>query len=149
MDGMDPMDYPEIGDWARKLGEGVDSVDFLTRHGRLSHWLVVAHVLWPEFVEVDGCVLWSRVYEPANLREWQARLPGRPAAVERTLNQLMLWQVIDCRDTPEDNAALAALAAVIARSWRAALAERFPDKRFDVEAVATEDGPVVTFSTRR
>ena len=144
---MDPMDYPEIGDWARELGGDVDSVDFLTHHAPLSHWLAITHVLWPDFTEADGCVLWSRAYEPENLREWQAELPGQPSVIERTLNQLKLWQVVPSDETPQDDAALTELADVIARTWRAALAERFPDRLFDVEVLSTEDGPIVTFAT--
>lgn len=143
------MDYPEIGDWARDLGGDVDSVDFLTHHAPLSHWLAIAHVLWPQFIEAEGCVLWSRVYDPDNLRVWQDRLPGRPTDVERTLNQFKLWQIIPSDETPQDDSALTDLADVIARTWQAALAARFPDGRFDVEVLATEDGPIVTFATRR
>ncbi|MEC3995378.1 hypothetical protein VSR01_18290 [Actinacidiphila sp. DG2A-62] len=41
------------------------------------------------------------------------------------------------------------MAGVIARTWRAALADRYPGRRFDVDVLTTEDGPIVTFSTRR
>ncbi|WP_329133667.1 hypothetical protein OG552_16620 [Streptomyces sp. NBC_01476] len=146
---MDPMDYPEIAAWARELGEDVDSVDFLAHHTPLSHWLAIGHVMWPRFVEADGCVLWSRVHDPDNFRSWQDRLPDRPADIERTLNQLKLWQVIESGETPSDDAALKDVAEVIARTWRAALADCYPDRRFDVDILTTEDGPIVTFSTRR
>ncbi|MEC3995377.1 hypothetical protein VSR01_18285 [Actinacidiphila sp. DG2A-62] len=65
---MDPMEYPEIEDWAGKLG--VDAVDFLAHHAPQSHWLAMSHVVWPRFIEVNDCVPWSRVYDPDNIRSW-------------------------------------------------------------------------------
>ena len=145
---MDPMDHPAIACWAAQLGGGLDSVDYLAQHAPLPHWLGIAHLMWPRFVEAGGCVLWSRAYDPDNLRAWQERLPDRPSDIERTLNQLKLWQIVPSDETPADEAALAGLADVIARTWRAALAERFPGRPFDVEVLSTEDGPIVTFATR-
>ncbi|WP_269854292.1 hypothetical protein [Streptomyces sp. RPT161] len=146
---MKPEDYPEIRSWVEGVRGDVDSIDFLTQHSSLAVWLAAAQVFWPDFKEVGGCVLWSRVYNENNFETWREHLNGDLGRIEATLNQLKLWQVIDCEDTAEDNRALQGVAEALSRCWSAALMNSFPDKRFDVRVVNTDDGPIVTFSTLR
>ncbi|MDI3423555.1 hypothetical protein [Streptomyces luteolus] len=142
---MDPAAYPEVKSWIEEHSGSLDSVDFLTRNASLGTWLAIYHVIWPDFVEVEGCVLWRRSYEVSNFREWFRRFEGDVPAVEATLNRLILGDIIENDDLPEDRAVLMELAEMTAKSWGIALRESFPSKSFEVGCANTEDGPVVWF----
>jgi hypothetical protein len=130
-------------------GNDADYLDLLSLHVGFDEWAAFARVFMPRFVEVSGCVLWDRVYEPANFRTWQEQLKGDATSIEAMLNQFRLWLHIDIPEDPESEAGALALAEDIAVSWHRSLTDAFPDRTFDVAATNSEDGPVVSFVTVR
>ncbi|SED18850.1 hypothetical protein SAMN05216489_02757 [Streptomyces sp. 3213] len=146
---MDPQSIPAVREWTAAVGGGTDYLDYLSQEVGLGEWAAFSRVFMPRFVEVDGCVLWDRVYEPANFRTWQEQLRGDATSVEATLNQFRLWLHIDIPEDPESEAGALALAEDIAASWRRSLADAFPDRAFEVAATDSEDGPIVSFVTVR
>ncbi|MCX4826297.1 hypothetical protein OG883_42390 [Streptomyces sp. NBC_01142] len=144
---MDPMNDPQIKNWAEAAGAGLDYLDFLSQRVGLSEWIALSRVFLPEFVEVEGCVLWDRAYEPGNFRTWHDQLGGDATSIEAVLNQFRLWQHIDIGEDPESEANALALAQEIATVWRLSLQRTFPQRIFDVQANDTVDGPVVSFTS--
>ncbi|MET7615858.1 hypothetical protein [Streptomyces sp. NPDC005408] len=145
---MDPMKDPQIKRWTEASGVDVDYLDFLSQRVGLSEWIAMSRMFLPQFVEVEGCVLWDRAYDPDNFRTWRQALKGDVASIEATLNQFRLWLHIDIDEDPESEANAFSLAQEIATAWRAALGRQFPQRRFDVQATDTVDGPVVSFTSR-
>ncbi|MFE7118884.1 hypothetical protein ACFU99_26050 [Streptomyces sp. NPDC057654] len=143
---MDPEVHSEIRSWIGGYTGELDSVDFLMGNCTVGMWLAFAHLMNPEFVEVRGCVLWGRVYEPGNFEEWYARLDGDGRRVEDLLNRFVVGYAVDCGESAEDEEALKDIAQALAFSWGAALARKFPSRRFQVQVLATDDGPTVVFS---
>ncbi|MEV0278229.1 hypothetical protein AB0I22_17845 [Streptomyces sp. NPDC050610] len=143
---MDPKTHPEIKSWTDGYTGELDSVDFLMGNCTVGMWLAFAHLMNPEFVEVRGCVLWERVYEPRNFEEWYARLDGDVRRVEDLLNRFVVGYAVDCGESGEDEEALKDIAQVLAFSWESALARHFPSRSFQVQVLATDDGPTVVFS---
>ncbi|WP_437006707.1 hypothetical protein [Streptomyces sp. enrichment culture] len=141
----DPTELPSIKSWVDEWGGGVDYVDFVKFNGDLAVLAAFSRILWPRFVEVEGCVLWDRVYEESNFRLWYENLAGEIPRIEATLNQVRVWQIAESGD--EGQGALEFIAACIADSWRASLSASFPERNFDVRVAETEDGPIVTFSS--
>ncbi|SEC17576.1 hypothetical protein SAMN05216483_1208 [Streptomyces sp. 2131.1] len=43
-----------------------DYLDLLSRSAGPAEWIALSRVFLPRFVEVRGCVLWDRSYEPGN-----------------------------------------------------------------------------------
>ncbi|MFC9297194.1 hypothetical protein ACFTWH_01670 [Streptomyces sp. NPDC057011] len=127
-------------------GGGADYLDFLSQSLGLSEWIALSRVFLPRFVEVEGCVLWDRSYDPGNFRLWRDELNGDVASIEATLNQFRLWMCIDVDDDGESRSNALALAQEIATAWRLSLGQSFPQRNFDVQVAVTEDGPVVSFT---
>ncbi|MFD9219882.1 hypothetical protein ACFYXH_30915 [Streptomyces sp. NPDC002730] len=144
---MDPMKDPQIKRWTESAGVDLDYLDFLSQHVGLSEWIAVSRVFLPQFVEVEGCVLWDRSYDPDNFRMWHNVLKGDVVSIEATLNQFKLWQHIDIDEDAESEANAFALAQEIATSWRLSLGQAFPQRSFDVQATDTVDGPIVSFTS--
>lgn len=103
-------------------------------------------LFWPAFVSVRGCVLLRDRYEENNFDQWWNELSGRRGDIERVLNHLHLWDLFESRDEISDQM-LEELAEVLAKVWRCALAEQFPDRRFEVSVASGVDeyGPTLSF----
>lgn len=145
---MEPVQHSEIEAWAQSFGGNLDYLDFASYKLTLPDWVAVARLFRPRFVEISGCILWDRAYEPNNFQSWQSEVDGNPTAIETVLNRVRLWQLIEV-DGEEDEQAILALARDVEFFWRAALRENFPDKEFEVSIIDIGDGPEVGFVTRR
>ncbi|MFG2629371.1 hypothetical protein [Streptomyces sp. NPDC048473] len=145
---MDPMKDPLIKAWVEASGGDADYLDFLSQSAGPAEWIALSRVFLPRFVEVEGCVLWDRSYDPGNFRLWHNELNGDVASIEATLNQFRLWLYVDIDDDAESQANALALAQEIADAWRLSLERAFPQSVFDVQATDTVDGPVVSFTSR-
>ncbi|MET8724680.1 hypothetical protein [Streptomyces misionensis] len=146
---MDPLKVRDVREWAQAVGDDADYLDYLSQQAGLDEWAAFSRVFMPRFVEVEGCVLWDRVYEPDNFRTWHERLRGDATSIEAMLNRFRLALYIDIPEDPDSEAAAHALAEEIARSWHSCLHDAFPDRSFHVTATEAEDGPVVSFTTVR
>jgi hypothetical protein len=146
---MDPTSIPELREWTEAAGSTTDYLDYLGQHVGLGEWAAFTRVFMPQFVEVEGCVLWDRVYDPDNFRNWHEQLRGDIRAIESTLNQFRLWLYVDIPEDPASEAGALALAEQISVSWRRCLREAFPARTFEVTASNSEDGPFVSFVTAR
>ncbi|WP_424887551.1 barstar family protein [Streptomyces sp. XH2] len=142
---MHPDEYPEIKSWIDSYTGDLDAVDFLARHCTAGMWLALVHFMNPEFVEVRGCVLRKRSYAPGSFDDWYRQLNGDVRSIEAVLNRFVVGYAIDCGDTAEEEEALGDIARAVARSWEAALGRAFPQRRFDVRVLDTDDGPTVVF----
>jgi hypothetical protein len=102
---------------------------------------------WPDFIEVRGCVLLASRFDEANFESWWSRYADHPYAIERVLNEVHFYDLVD--DDFEDSQLpfLEHAATRLRDAWRAALAERFPGRRFTVEYDTEPDqyGPTVSF----
>ncbi|MEU5418964.1 hypothetical protein ACH4UT_31890 [Streptomyces sp. NPDC020799] len=143
---MDPAECSEIRSWVESFSGEVDYVDFLTKNSTVGEWLAMCHVLWPRFAVRRGCILWERAYDPDGFDAWYRHFEGDPRSIESMINRLVLGDVIDCSDSPENDAALKDIAETIGNVWRAALSTAYPERAFDVIVDDTADGPVVSFA---
>ncbi|MEU5642420.1 hypothetical protein [Streptomyces milbemycinicus] len=142
---MNPDEHPEIRSWIDSYTGDLDFVDFLTQNCSVGMWLAFSHLVCPKFVEVQGCILWERKYDPENFQTWHRHLDGNIYKIETIINRLVVGDIVQCDDTPEDLRALSDIARAVADCWKATLARAFPSSSFDVLVLDTEDGPTITF----
>lgn len=133
--------------WYGVTGGEADYLDFLSQSAGPAEWIALSRVFLPRFVEVRGCVLWDRSYEPGNFQLWYDELKGDTTSIEAKLNEFRLWMYVDFDDDPASRANALDLAREIARAWRLSLGDAFPGRAFDVRAAETVDGPVVRFTS--
>ena len=110
-----------------------------------------ATLFWPEFIEVEGCVLLREHYEAANFASWKDTLKGDRQQIEAMINHVHLCDLF-LNNNPLGGShprVLAYLGQTLARSWPHALQETFPEKHFVVDYDEDPDwnyyGPEITF----
>ena len=105
-----------------------------------------ATLLWPEWIEVEGCVVRRDVADVENVRRWLATEGGSVPRTEWALNHVHLYDEVE-GDEPQQllDQRLIDVAERLAAAWRASLAEAFPSRRFQVEIASPDEdyGPTI------
>lgn len=124
---------------------------WLTNVGRYDLAVAYASLFWPEFSEVDDCVLLGPGV-PESYGEWRARYPDNPGSIEAVLNHRHILDLF--LTTQEPSLELVRhLGTVLKEMWSAKLHRDFPDRQFVVsfpeEFDLEVDDPELTFYTKR
>jgi len=128
---------------------GVDWEAWLGSSGRFDHAVAYAGLFWPEFVEVDGCVLIGSSV-PETYAEWKARYPNDPRVIETVLNHRHLLDLFETDDNPSPEL-VRVLGRALSEMWTAKLHRDFPDLvvSFPEDFDLAFDNPDITFYTKR
>jgi hypothetical protein len=122
--------------------------DYLNAKGNFEMAVAFAKLFWPDFVEVEGHIFLSEMYEEAQFREWQKALQ-EVSRVEAVVNHLHIYDLFLNNDASAalELELLEYLAQVLLKCWAYALNEQFPDKYFEFTYASEpeEYGPVISF----
>lgn len=105
--------------------------------GRYDHLIAYAELLWPDFVEHDGCIL-SAGFGEENYQTFLQAQKGDKRATEALMNHRHVVDLIPGAyesGPTEDQARY--LGRLLREMWEAKLAREFPERRF---VVLFEDG---------
>ena len=120
---------PELQDWNN--GDGIDVQSWIECVGSFQKAIGYSTVFWPEFAEVEGCVVRAGV--PAeNVRRWLTQCDGNPSCAEATINHLHLdgLHYMGCEDISPERVAY--LGRILKEIYECKLKRDFPDKTFVV-----------------
>jgi hypothetical protein len=129
---FDPRSLPDFAEWAAWHSSEVDFPTYLEDHGGWELAVAFADLFWPEFVEVDGFVLRAHAYSSEKLAHWRRdpRLERRD--IELVINHLHLGDLfLNAPWHPAYEPLVPYFARILAGTWAAALAQRFPDRQFE------------------
>lgn len=147
---IDPLGLPAVSEWVGSLVPQPGWMSFLTHRVGLDATVVVARLIWPRFVEIDGCVIIDGLRTESEVRSWLGSTQGDIPRTEAILSTLRLWDVFP-NDSPSDveEAALSEVLHILETVWPKALSTEFPDRRFRVQVSDGDDGygPTVWFSS--
>ncbi len=120
--------------------------NYLTYRADLEMAVAFSKLFWPDFIEVDGCVLLAEHYSSANFQSWKERYAGEMHRIEAVINHAHVYDLFG--NSPADveypDELPRYLAEVLAACWRCSLQHAFPARAFVVE-VYEGYGPEVTF----
>ncbi|WP_242167922.1 MULTISPECIES: hypothetical protein [unclassified Pseudomonas] len=113
--------------------------------------LVFSTVLFPDFVVYESGVFLESGFTVEAFSSWMQSCNSDVVAVEKVLNHVHLYDVFAGCSDRVDEAVYEQLCNLIAQSWRMVLLSKFPEKKFCVQAIVSDQeyGPVVTFSQVR
>lgn len=109
--------------------------------------LIFCKLLFPDFVVFEDSVILEMKFDEPAFRVWLDHFSGDKSGVEKVLNHTHLYDVFSGSGSSVDDVVYEQLSNVLAMSWRMVLKERFPGRRFHVEAINSDQeyGPVVMF----
>lgn len=103
-------------------------------------------LFWPDFVEIDGCIILGHNYSVEGFARWLKHYHGDKAKVEAMVNHVHILDLFP--SSPKEDEHKEELHEFLARaftlSWKAALRAAFPGKRF-VFTLTHGYGPEVSF----
>ena len=105
-----------------------------------------AKMFWPDFIEIDGCVILQSNYSAEAFAEWMERYDGDGRAVESMLNHVHISDLFlnSPRDVTYSEALLEFLAHALMFGWKQALQDKYPDKHF-IFTLRHGYGPEISF----
>lgn len=123
---------PSVLYWIKRRGTYVDLIGY-------------AELLWPDFHEIDGCVLcWN--LDQVEMRTRMREAGGVSEAVEMSVNQIFLGELLWNDSVVATPAQIDYLERLIRDVWGAKLAKDFPDRQFAFHrSDQPHVGPCLTF----
>lgn len=138
---IQPEKLPAFVEWRDSFVAAPDALDYVGQNLSVTDVALVANLMFPPLVEMNGCVLLKDRYAPENFELWWQQLDRVPSAVESIINQCNLWDIFDPKDEAEE-AALNELATLMAATWKSHAERTYPHRKFITE-VADTYGPGV------
>lgn len=129
------LDLTQFRSYESWMTEGPrDFHDFLNINANLELAAAFAKLFWPEFIEVQGCILLREKYSPDNFTDWWQHFDGSRTGVEGIINHVHIYDLFLNNKSGSHEFAIAAfLGHVLRRCWKYALQESFPDRTFEVD----------------
>lgn len=75
---LDPMQLTDVSSWVRTLRPPGNVQSYLRQEVGASKTYVVARLLWPDFIEVRGCILRRDGYDAETFENWWQAAGGDP-----------------------------------------------------------------------
>lgn len=108
-----------------------------------------AKLHWPDFIEVDNCVLLAERCTPSNFEQWTQHFGGNRHSIESMINHTHDYDLFNYAADRETVApdVWEHIGQTLLASWRAAIHQAFPARRFafDYATEPNEYGPTITF----
>jgi hypothetical protein len=138
-----------------KLNPGLTLWNYLGMRADYDLAAAFTSLFWPDFIEVDGCILLNESHSPANFEQWKEHFQGDRRSIEQMLNHTHMYDLFMNSETvlnrPTDSLYSPALYEYLAQTlvvcWKHALQETFPDKKFAFSYATDPDeyGPTISF----
>ncbi len=117
-------------------------MDFIHRFTSPIMGLLFSELFWPEFIEIDNMVFLESTFEDKSdlkrLNDAVMRYKGDRHKVEKSFNTIEVPSIFGARmeDTTDEEDLI--LAKILATMWKARLTDKFPDKKFFVNVIGSE-----------
>jgi hypothetical protein len=122
---------PELKDW--NGGAGIDIDQWISCEGDHKHLIGYARILWPDFVEHDGCIFLGNEIDQDNYRSFLTQRKGDKTAVEAVMNHQHIVDLFSRshHETPTREVVLY-VGRLIKEIWRTKLNHDFPGRKMIV-----------------
>lgn len=144
MRDLEPHMTETFRSWSCSFNPNADVMAYLEKHLNVTSACIFMSIIIPKFIEVQGCVILQRNYDPETFKQWWESENKNTLTIEAAINRMHLWDIFD-QDDPEEQQ-LESLAETIAYTWELHAQRQFPERKF--EAKVTDDyGPTVVLTS--
>ena len=143
---------PELKAWNN--GEGIDIDQWIACEGDHKHLIGSARILWPDFVEHDGCILReSGTVDNENYRAFLTQTGGDKTRVEAVMNHQHIVDLFSRshRESPTQEVVLY-LGRLMKEIWQIKLNHDLPERKITVNFSEEPKDPIeyqITFFQER
>jgi hypothetical protein len=150
MNEVRSTDLPSYQRWSDQFLSPVPPSGYLLYETSLISAMVVSELIFPQLIEVRGCVVRAEKYHEQVFNQWCDTFHGDLEQIERITNFQPMRDYFRTEDEIEERA-LVTLAERVALGWRTIAPIRFPDRRFSVEVndESEDEGPTVVLFSQR
>jgi hypothetical protein len=120
-------------------GKGISLDDWANCTATPEQLIGASRILWPEFIEYDGCVFDAARFGAPNYEAWFKSTKGNRGAIERVVNHVHIVDLFGSDEVQPSYAQVVYLENVIAQMLRAKLALDFPGRHFTVSIASTTE----------
>jgi hypothetical protein len=122
---------PELKNW--NSGEGIDIDGWISCEGDHKHLIGYARILWPDFIEHDGCIFLGDRISEESYQAFMAQTKGDKSAVEAVMNHQHIIDLFSRsqHERPTRKVVLY-LGRLLREIWQAKLSRDFPTRKITV-----------------
>lgn len=132
--------------WAQGFTPEPRPWDFLSNVSGASATIMATSLIYPRFLQVEGCTILEEQYDKQSFRTWFEHFNGDVANVERMINHLHLWDLFKPSKEEISDDIMRAFGSTLEITWALAAEAQFPGRNmqgsFDWEEV--DYGPTIT-----
>jgi hypothetical protein len=142
------IDYQDFD----KVNENWHIGSYLNMNYDLNAAVAFSKLFFPDFIEIEGCIILAIRYDKEVFKQWQKELKGNTSEVEKMCNlyELKDFFHINIKDDQNENyyeKALDYLGMSLKNSWDINLSKLYPDRKFKVEVFEEYDSKFITLFT--
>jgi hypothetical protein len=149
---LDPALLPRFERWRAEWGKpDLNPWDYLRQHCDAELGALFSTLFWPSLVEIDGCVLLARQFDPETFGRWREHFAGDLSAVEAMVNHVHVYDLFETSGADLDLAVYEQVGQTLLRCWTARVQTAFPARTFAFRYATEPDeyGPTITFFQSR
>ena len=139
------IDFRELLPRLKNHWSGTDIDEWIGIEGDLDHLVGYARVLWPDFVERDGCILRANRFLEKTYRDFMQQTNGNKPAVEAVMNHTHVADLFINAEPKPSRELILHVGRLIKEMWAAKLHRDFPDRRITVSFPEEYCGDLVEY----
>ena len=120
---------PELSRWNE--GRGIDVAAWISCIGNFEHLIGYLELIWPEFVEHEGCVLRAG-FSAESFRGFMDHTGGNKRSVEAVINHVHIVRIFGDSDLSPTEGQVIHIGRKLKDIWTCKLARDFPDREVTV-----------------
>jgi len=135
---------PELKAW--NDGKGIDMDDWIGCEGDHKHLIGYARILWPDFVEYDGCIFRGNGVAEENYQAFLTQTSGDKTRVEAVMNHQHIVDLFSRshHERPSREIVLY-LGRLMKEIWQVKLNHDFPGRKITVDFPEGDPGDLLEY----
>ena len=115
-----------------KVNDNWNILSYLNYNYDINAALSFSKLFFPDFIEENGCIVLSFLYNKENFNEWFDEFNGNKSEIEKMCNLYELKDFFHIKDERNEEV-LREFGKVIQKSWEINLSILFPQKKFCIK----------------
>jgi hypothetical protein len=121
---------PELKQWNN--GEGITADGWIACVGDYEHLIGYAQLLWPDFLEHDGCTFLAANFDEKYYRNWMKTCKRNRKSVEMVVNHQHIVDIFPNVQSDLTEDVILYIGRLLKQTWAAKLKQDFPSKNFSI-----------------